>query len=349
MTNAERASELQRLRQQVQRGALRTELNARRDLLGRIVPLMNFNEVYHTNALQFADILSQAGFSSSLYDSCEGRLDVLMGQAVTELMHNLTPPPPQHSKHPKTHHSQSSIRWWAKNVLLPLIGTGGLVTLISIFVSNKEDHGKPRDGQQVTVTINLTDQLRANLAATPSRSPESGDAPVDRKAQVDALASLGSHSNATEFRLPDDAPAWLKIAVKELGQARGAGNENNPRILEYLRATHLPEEMTSTDKTPWCGAFISWVYQQAAIAAPKTGTVASFQSWGRRIDQAALGALVLINWSPTEQVRSPHHAGFVLMDLGDTVLIVAGNTLNAVRVQAVDKRYVVEYPLPLKA
>src|SRR5213080_3279818 len=125
MTNAERASELQRFRQQVQQGALRTELRARRDLLSRIVPLMNFNEVYHSNALQFADILSQEGFSSSMYDSCEGRLDVLMGQAVTEPEHDLTPPPPpqpglvptpnltdEHGLWWFIQHCTPKMRWW---------------------------------------------------------------------------------------------------------------------------------------------------------------------------------------------------------------------------------------------
>ncbi len=94
MTNAERASKLTQLRATVQGGGLRTDLRARRDLLGSIVPLLNFNDVYHSNALQFADILSQEGFSSNMYESCEGRLDVLMGQAITELEHDLTPPPP---------------------------------------------------------------------------------------------------------------------------------------------------------------------------------------------------------------------------------------------------------------
>jgi len=125
MTNAQRAAELKQLRTEVQDGALRTDLRARRDLLGRIVPLMNFNGVYHSNALQFADIISQEGFSSSMYESCEGRLDVLMGQAVTELEHDLTPPPPPQPGLVPTasltdqqglwwfiQHCTSKTRWW---------------------------------------------------------------------------------------------------------------------------------------------------------------------------------------------------------------------------------------------
>src|SRR6266571_2653668 len=84
MTNVQRASELKQLRAQVRAGALRTDLRTRRDILGRIVPLMSFYEIYHSNALQFADRLSQEGVSSSMYDSCGCRLDVLIGEAVTE-------------------------------------------------------------------------------------------------------------------------------------------------------------------------------------------------------------------------------------------------------------------------
>jgi hypothetical protein len=62
MTNAERASKLTQLRAKVQGGDLRTELRARRDLLGSIVPLLNFNNVYHSNALQFAGHPQSRGF-----------------------------------------------------------------------------------------------------------------------------------------------------------------------------------------------------------------------------------------------------------------------------------------------
>lgn len=215
------------------------------------------------------------------------------------------------------------------------------MTLVSLFLSNRADHGKAQGGQQLTVTINLTDQLRANLASIPSKSPNPTDSSLDPKAQQEALTTLQSFSEARAFRLPGDAPAWLRIAVKELGQTRAQGDQSNPRILEYLRATNLPEDMTSTDKTPWSAAFISWAFQRAGINAPKSAAFAAFDTWGHKIDEPSLGSLVLIRYPPNGR-----HGGFLLMDLGETVLIVAGNTQNAVRVQAVAKTYIVEYRFP---
>jgi len=91
MTNAERASELRRLRGHLGGKQFRMDLRIRREILKRIVPLLNFSQVYHTNPLQFADMMSQEGFSSRMDESCEGRLDVLVGQAINELEHDLTP------------------------------------------------------------------------------------------------------------------------------------------------------------------------------------------------------------------------------------------------------------------
>jgi hypothetical protein len=93
MTPAERAVELKQLRKRVQAGGLRS-LRGRRDLLAAITPLLNFNEFYHSNAVQAADVLIRTGLSSNAYEQAEARLDLFMGQAITELERNLIPPPP---------------------------------------------------------------------------------------------------------------------------------------------------------------------------------------------------------------------------------------------------------------
>jgi hypothetical protein len=94
MKNPERASELKRLRKIIQEDGLRVEERERRNILGEIVPLLNFNSSYHINAQWCADMLSREGLQNTTYETCEARLDVIMGQAITELEKNLTPPLP---------------------------------------------------------------------------------------------------------------------------------------------------------------------------------------------------------------------------------------------------------------
>jgi hypothetical protein len=113
MTNVARAAELTRFRGCLGSNTFRTNLRFRQETLGQIVPLLNFNNVYHTNALQFADILSREGFSSGMYESCEGRLSVLVEQAINELRYDLTPPdPPQPGLVPTPHLTNEQGLWW---------------------------------------------------------------------------------------------------------------------------------------------------------------------------------------------------------------------------------------------
>jgi hypothetical protein len=113
MTKAQRASELRRLRGIVQNDGLRVDVRERCNILGEIVPLLNFNDTYHINAQQFADYLSRGGLSASMYGSCESRLDVIMGQAIAELELNLTPaPPPQPGLVPTSSLTNEQGLWW---------------------------------------------------------------------------------------------------------------------------------------------------------------------------------------------------------------------------------------------
>ena len=144
MTYAERTAELKQLRARVQAGELRSDIRERRNLLSAITPLLNFNEVYYSNALQVVDILSRPGFSSNAYDHSEGRLDVLMGQAITELEHSLTPqpaaePPPftltsDHGPLWFWSHCTWRVRWLTAGVLGVVFGVGFSAGRIDFFV-----------------------------------------------------------------------------------------------------------------------------------------------------------------------------------------------------------------------
>lgn len=56
-----------------------------------------------------------------------------------------------------------------------------------------------------------------------------------------------------------------EIYTKEIGVTEATGNNDGPRIKEYLATCNLPEG------TYWCAAFVTWVFIQADIPAIKSG------------------------------------------------------------------------------
>lgn len=61
----------------------------------------------------------------------------------------------------------------------------------------------------------------------------------------------------------------LDIAVKELGITELAGTANNPRIVEYLKAT-VYGKINPFDSVPWCAAFVSWCLDKAGMFSMKS-------------------------------------------------------------------------------
>src|SRR6266705_3736283 len=91
MTNGQRLEKLRRLKETLRDSSFRSSIQARRDCLAQIVPLLNFSEVYYANAVPIADFLGRPGFSSNMYEQTFARMDSLVGQAIVELEHDLTP------------------------------------------------------------------------------------------------------------------------------------------------------------------------------------------------------------------------------------------------------------------
>jgi len=114
------------------RGPFRTSSpQARRDILSIIVPLLNFNEVYYSNAVPIADVLGRPGFSSNFYDHAYAQIDSILSQAINELECGVAPAPTstalvstakltdEHGLLWFWHHCSWRVRWWliAKVVL----------------------------------------------------------------------------------------------------------------------------------------------------------------------------------------------------------------------------------------
>lgn len=64
-------------------------------------------------------------------------------------------------------------------------------------------------------------------------------------------------------RMVDLRERIVAIAAQEIGVREATGNNDGPRVEEYLAYTDLGKGYA------WCAAFVSWCYGQAGLAAPR--------------------------------------------------------------------------------
>lgn len=74
-------------------------------------------------------------------------------------------------------------------------------------------------------------------------------------------------------------PRWLKLALAEVGVSEIAGPKANKRIVEFLNATSLPDDMIISDETPWCAAFMAWVFKMCGVKAPTSARALDWVDW----------------------------------------------------------------------
>jgi len=246
--------------------------------------------------------------------------------------------------------------------VLGLLGTGGITTIL-IALINRESHRADRHEPASSVTadrggtaivaehsnvnVGVTDERQVNLLQQIRDLLASNGKPplpaIEEQAQREALKTLEADPNAAIFQMPSNAPKWVRIAFAEIGEERFVNGTPNPRVLEYLKTANLPFKYSEGQLVPWSGCFISWVFLQAGYAnVPRNGSVRSFRDWGTSATTPTLGTLVLLDWGALDgRPFGREHAGFWLQDLGDKMLIVAGNVRGAVKIQAVPKAAVV--------
>ncbi|MEC3878618.1 CHAP domain-containing protein [Parapedobacter sp. 10938] len=124
-------------------------------------------------------------------------------------------------------------------------------------------------------------------------------------------------------------PLVLKKTYRsEVGVKEATGNNDGPRVAEYLGYCGLPEGYE------WCAAFVSWVHGQVGYAKPRN-------AWA-----AALFPAYNIVWTKEATIATPRpgdvfgiyiaskkrigHCGFVDVWDGKWCITVEGNTDNAV-------------------
>ncbi len=141
MENTQRLKVLKRLRKEMRQSLGFMNVEARRDFLSQLVPLLNFNDVYYANALRPVDILGRPNFSVNAYEQSYAQLDSLVGQAITELEHELTPPLQSRSKGDNKGRPAITI----SNSNIGILNTGQVESIgsITLHVQNLAASGNP--------------------------------------------------------------------------------------------------------------------------------------------------------------------------------------------------------------
>jgi len=153
---------------------------------------------------------------------------------------------------------------------------------------------------------------------------------------------LSSRAPKPQWNRDPSAP-WLDWALGELGQVEKNANNrkaSNPRICEYLDAiaAHFGDQ---GDKTPWCGAFVTWVVTQhnknlpsghtALPPPPKDpGWAGNWSNWGRDFKSSPqAGDVIVVNTSAS---GSGHHVGWCFAIDATHVFLLGGNQTEGGRV-----------------
>ena len=140
-------------------------------------------------------------------------------------------------------------------------------------------------------------------------------------------------------------PPWMTVARRELGEKEIPGAEDNPRILEYLAACPgLPDAMADNEDTPWCSAYVNWVFAQLEMRRTGRANARSWSQWGSGMTKFSVGAVVVLS-----RGRNPAkgHVGFYVgEDQTGAILLLAGNQGNSVSIAQKQKDQVVAVRWP---
>ncbi|MBI3415092.1 MAG: hypothetical protein HY043_07200 [Verrucomicrobia bacterium] len=189
MTNTQRLETLKKLREALRDSAFRTSIQFRQECLEQILPLLNFNGFYYSNAIPVADILSRPGFSSMRYDHAFARMDSLIGQAIAELEHGLTPAP----QTPFGDVGKDRPTITITNSNIGILNTGQVENIgsIAVHVQNLSASGHP----------NVAEAFKS-LAETIAASTElSSQTIAEALEQLDELARQASTEPASRSKL----------------------------------------------------------------------------------------------------------------------------------------------------
>ena len=109
----------------------------------------------------------------------------------------------------------------------------------------------------------------------------------------------------------------IPIAQAELWVREATGNNDGSRVEEYQASVGLKQG------APYCAAFVSWVFEQAGYASPRTGWSPALFPFPKLVKAAAPGNVFGIYFPSLKRIA---HCGFVESVKGDWVTTIEANT-----------------------
>ncbi len=121
----------------------------------------------------------------------------------------------------------------------------------------------------------------------------------------------------------------LEIAEKEIGTKEMPAQSNEVKYNDWFY-----DKRVSGPDFPWCGTFVSWLFDHAGINLGKIGylrgfagcpyAVANVKKWGRIVTQPLPGDVVFFDWNGDG--RFDHTGVFVKDNKGGFFRSIEGNT-----------------------
>lgn len=138
-------------------------------------------------------------------------------------------------------------------------------------------------------------------------------------------------------------PRWMDIANAEIGEQEIAGARDNPKIVEFHKATGMG---AAADEVPWCGSFVTWALMKAGIKdynRVNGARARSWMDWGRKLDKPTAGAIVVFSRGASS---SQGHVGFYAGEKDGQILVLGGNQGNKVSIAPRSKATLLGYRWP---
>lgn len=141
---------------------------------------------------------------------------------------------------------------------------------------------------------------------------------------------------------PDEYPAHVQIAMKELGVSEIYGPKHNPRIIEYHDSV---TKKFKDDETPWCASFVCWCLEQAGIESTDSAWAKDFLNWGVEIEDPEIGCLAIFHRGSRNQFG---HVGIFMGMRKGKIMLLNGNVGNKVCISYYSKAKLIGFRQPPK-